>query len=166
MAMASSAVGAAGSIFGGMQANAQGKHDSAMARRNADLEIEGYRDDRDAALGERRDYWRKVGAVKGQQIAAMAANGIDVNFGSAARIQEDTQMLANEDAENLYRNQYQKQRGRLINASNFASEAKAARARGKAALTSSFFSAGSSLLGGAVQAGQLKAKMGTPAGGS
>jgi L-arabinose isomerase len=160
MALASGALGAAGSIYGGMQANAQGKYESALAKRNAALEIEGYREDRDAAYGERRDFWRKVGAIKGQQIAAMAANGIDVNFGSAARLQEDTQMLANEDAENLYRNQKEKFRGRLINAANYTAEAKAARRRGKAELVSSIFQGASSLLGGASQFASLKAKMG------
>lgn len=144
--------------MGGMQANAQGKYESQMAQRNSEMEVEGYREERGIAQDEQRSFWRKVGATKGQQVASMAANGIDVGYGTAARIQDDTQMLANEDAKNMYRNQQQRQRGHLINASNYTGEARAARQRGKSALTQSFFSAGSSLLGGATQAFGLSAK--------
>src|SRR5207342_1423782 len=100
-------------------ASAQGRRDSDMAKRNSQLEVEGYQEDRLAAQDQRRDFWRKVGATKGQQIAAMAANGIDVGYGTAERIQQDTQDLSNEDAQNLYKNQQQQQRGRLINAGNY-----------------------------------------------
>lgn len=157
-AIGAGVMSAAGSVMGGLQANAQGKYESAMAKRNAALEIEGYHEEREIAQDERRDFWRKVGATKGQNIAAMAANGIDVSYGTAARIQEDTQMLAGEDAKNLYRNQQQRQRGRLINASNFTAEAKAARQRGKSAMIGSFFEAGGTLLGAASQAAGMKAK--------
>ena len=163
LAIASSAVSAVGSIAGGMNANAQGKYEAQLARRNADMEVESYREERGIAQDETTAFWRKVGATKGQQIASMAANNIDVDYGTAGRIQEDTAMLAAEDAKNLHRNQQQRQRGHLITAANFAEEAKAARRRGKTALQSSFFEAGSSLLGGATQAFGMKAKMGTPA---
>lgn len=168
LAIAGAATSAAGSIMGGMQANAQGKYESKLAKRNSEMEVESYHDERGIAQDESRDFWRKVGATKGQQVASMAANGIDVGYGTAARIQDDTQMLANEDAKNLYRNQQQRQRGHLINASNFTSEAKAARQRGKAAKTASYFQAGSSLLSGASQAFGLSAKAsaGTPKAGS
>lgn len=145
-----------------MQANSQGKYDAANARQNAAMEVEGFRDEREIAQNENRDYWRKVSAVKGQNMAAMAANGIDVNIGSAARLQSDVELQAGEDATNMYKNQYQRQRGRLINASNYVQEAKAARARGKAALVSSVFGAATSLLGGAAQAGQLRANAAPP----
>lgn len=161
LAIAGAGLSAAGKIQGGLQANAQGKYESEMAKRNSALEIEGYQEDRLAAQDQRRDFWRKVGATKGQQVAAMAANGIDVGFGTAARIQEDTAQLAGEDATNLYKNQQQQQRGRLINAQNYTAEAKAARQRGKSAMISSFFDAAGTLVGGAVQAKGLMAKMGT-----
>lgn len=160
-AIGAAGLSAAGSVYGGMQANAQGKYESEMAKRNSALEVEGYQQDRLAAQDQRRDFWRKVGAAKGQQVASMAANGIDVGYGTAANIQEDTQNLANEDAQNLYKNQQQQQRGRLINAQNYTAEAKAARQRGKAAMIGSFFEAGSSLMSGASSAMGMKAKMGT-----
>lgn len=161
LAIAGGVASAAGSVMSGMQANAQGKYESQLAKRNEALAVEGYRDSRLQGQDERRDFWRKVGNIKGQQSASMAANGIDLEFGSAARVQEDTQMLAREDAQNLYRNIENRSKGYLIEASNQSAEAKAARARGKAALTSGIFGAATSLLGAATQAAGIKAKMGS-----
>jgi hypothetical protein len=161
LAIASSAMSAGGSLYGGLQANAQGKYESNVAKRNAAMEVEAAHESVEIGKGERRDYWRKVGNVKGEQIAAMAANGIDVGYGTAARLQEDTQSLANEDAENLYRNIGERTRGHHITATNYVMEAKAARQKGKAALVGSVISAGGSLLSGFQQAGAMKAKLGT-----
>lgn len=144
-----------------MQANAQGKYESRMAKRNAAMEVEAAHESFEAGKDERRDFWRKVGATKGQQIASMAANGIDLGFGTAELVQRDTEELSREDARQLYRNIEQRTRGHHINASNFVAEAKAAKARGKAALTSSIIGAAGTVLGGVTQAAGLKAKMGT-----
>jgi hypothetical protein len=158
LAIASSVASAGGQLYGGMQANAQGKYESRIAKRNAALEVEGSRASIEAGVGERRDYWRKIGAIKGQNIASMAANGIDVGFGAGERIQQDTNMLAREDARKLYSNIEERTRGHHINASNYVAESKAAKSRGKAALVGSMFGAASSLLGGATQYSKLKAK--------
>lgn len=142
----------------GMQGRAQANMEAQVARRNEGLAVESYRDSRLAGQDERRDFWRKVGGIKGQQVAAMAANGIDVGFGTAERIQEDTEMLARDDAANLYRNIENRSKGYLIEASNYEAEARAAKARGKAAMTQGIFGAATSLLGAASQASSLSAK--------
>lgn len=147
--------------MGGMQANSQGKYEAKLAKRNAGMEIEAAHDSVLQGQDEAREYWRGVARTKGQNIASMAANGIDVDFGSAARLQDDTQLLADEDAKKLYRNIEERTRGHVITASNYVEEAKAAKARGKAALVGSLFQGASSLIGGASQAMGLKAKMGT-----
>lgn len=161
LAIASSVASAAGQIVSGQQANAQAKYEAAVAKQNAQQSVDAYRDYRGpdgTAQSERTQFWRKVGNIKGQNIAAMAANGIDVNVGSAERLQEDTQTAANEDFSNLASNQMQKEKGYLIDASNYTSEAKAARMRGKSAVIGSYFGAATSLLGGLSQASQLSAK--------
>jgi hypothetical protein len=160
LVIASSAASAAGQLMQGAQANAQGKYEAQVARMNEGLEVNAAHQSVIAGGDERRDFWRKVAQVKGQEVASMAANGIDVGFGSADRVQQDTELLARDDATNLYRNIEERTKGHLIQASNYESEAKAARARGKAALTSSYFGAASSLLGGLSQAAGMKAKMG------
>jgi hypothetical protein len=160
LAIASGVLQGAGQLAGGIQVNNQSKYDSKVAKQNAALEVESAHTSYEAGKDERRDFWRKVGQTRGEQIASMAANGIDIGYGTAARIQDDTEMMAGEDAKNLYRNIEERTRGHYINSSNYLQEAKAARARGKAALIGSVIQAGSSILGGVSQAGGLKAKMG------
>lgn len=160
LAIIAGATQAAGTLYGGLQANAQGKYEAQMAKRNSAMEVEAARESREIGQSERRDFWRQVGKVRGQNVASMAANGIDVGFGSAERMRSDTDMLAREDAQNLYRNIEGRTKGHLINASNFTQEAKASRSRGKAALVGSFFGAASSLMGGFQQAGSMRAKVG------
>ena len=160
LAIAGGVMQGAGALMGGMQANQQGKYESRVAKANAALEVESAHESFEAGKDERRQFWRDVGQKRGQQIAGMAANGIDLGFGAGIRTIEDTNMLANEDAAVLYKNIEQRTRGHQINANNFVSEAKAARARGKSALVGSIFGAASSVLGGVTQAAGMKAKAG------
>lgn len=159
-AVAAGVMSAAGTLVQGMSAQQQGNYESAVAKQNARLEIEAARESEKTGYQERRKFWREVGQTKGQQIASMAANGIDVDYGTAGRIQDDTRLLSNEDAENLYGNIRQRTRGHLINAGNFQQEAKAAKRRGRAAMTASVFGAAGSLLGGISQMQGMKAKLG------
>ena len=158
LAIASGVTSAAGQIMAGQQAKAQANYNAAVAKENAAQEVSAYQDYKGAEVDERTRFWRQVGQVKGQQEASMAANGIDIGFGSAARLRSDTQLLANEDAKNLYRNQSAKEKGYLINASNYTSEAVAQKMQGRAAVTNSYFGALSSLLGSASQAAGMSAK--------
>jgi hypothetical protein len=160
--MAASAAQAAGSLVQGFAANRQAKYEASGARQNAQLEREAAQQSEKTGYQERRKLWREVGSVKGQQIASMAANGIDVDFGTAGRIQEDTQLLANEDAQNLYENINQRTRGYLINSSNNKTQSKALKAQGKSALIGSMFQAGGSLLSGFQQFSALRPKVEQP----
>lgn len=155
---------AAGSLTQGYSALQQGNYESAIARQNAQLSRESAAESLKTGQKERRDFWRKVGSVKGQQIASMAANGIDVGYGTAERIQEDTQALADEDASTLYENIHHRTRGYTIEAANYKAESKAAKQRGRAAFVGSVFEAGSSMLGSVSQAKGMKAKLGTSSG--
>ncbi|RPI33304.1 MAG: hypothetical protein EHM67_15500 [Hyphomicrobiaceae bacterium] len=138
----------------------QGGYEAGIARMNAQMERAAAQDSINTGQLERRNLWRNVGMAKGQQAASMGANGIDLGFGSALRQQEDTQMLANEDATNLHKGIEERTKGRIINASNFTQEARAAKQRGKSALIGSVFDAGSSLLGGFQQQAGIRAKTG------
>lgn len=164
MAMASSAVSAAGTMIGGMQANAQARYEAGVADRNAGLATEQARSSIEQGRYEARDFFRRVAQTKGQQIASMAANGIDVGYGSAQRLQEDTQMLADEDARNLYHGQAERTRGFDIDAWNHRTSAAAARSRGRSALVSSAFGAGTTLMNGFVQMRGLRDRLGITGG--
>jgi hypothetical protein len=159
-AIAAGAISAAGTVMQGYSAMQQGNYEAGVHRINAKLEREAAEQSLKAGESERKDFWRKVGQVKGQQAASMAANGIDLGFGTAARIQDDTQRLANEDATNLYENIHQRTRGYIINNWNERMAAKSAKQQGKAAFAGSLFQGASSLLGGFTQASQLKTRMG------
>jgi hypothetical protein len=157
LALAATAVSAIGTGLGALQANAQAKYRAKIADRNAALEREAAQVDqqnmRDAAL----EHYRKVGQLKGRQIVGAAANGVGVDFGTAADTLADTDMLANEDVSRLYKTGNNNLRGRDIQASNFNAEANAARSAGKAALIKGLFDVGSTVLGGAQQYKKLKA---------
>lgn len=158
LAVAGGVTQAAGALMQGQQAKAQANYNAAVAKGNAQQEVSAYQDERGAQVDERQRFWQQVGQIKGQQVAAMAANGIDPNFGSGERLQEDTTTLAYGDAKNLYRNQAGKAKGYLINASNYTAEATAQKMQGSAAVTNSYFGAVSSILGAASQASSLSAK--------
>lgn len=159
-AAAASVVSAAGSIYGGLAANAQGKYESAVANQNARLANDQAADAIDRGRLQQRQLYRKVGDLKGQQAAAMAANGIDLGFGSALDVQRDTAMMGAEDAESLNSNIAAAVKGYEINAANYRSEGQAARMKGRNALVGSAFQAAGTLLSGASQFGQLRAKYG------
>src|SRR3546814_10733482 len=63
-------------------------------------------------------HYRQVAQLKGKQRAAMAANGIDLNFGSALDVQGDTEMLAREDTSRLYQQGFQRARGYDVESAN------------------------------------------------
>jgi hypothetical protein len=163
--IAAAAVSAAGAIMGGLQANAMGKYQQEVAEQNADIARDSAKDSIERGHEESLALGRRIGAVKGQQTAAAAANGVDVGYGSAAQMAEDTAMLGREDQQALFRNVNERTKGFAIQAHNFVTEGKAARYRGKQQLIGSFFDAGSSLISGFQQSGAIKAKLGVTGGG-
>lgn len=156
--LALAGVAAAGSIFGGLAANAQSRFQAKVADRNASMEREAAQQEiqntKEAAL----DHYRKVGQLKGQQRARAAAAGVGADFGTAADVVADTDMLSREDVGRIYQQGYQNVRGHDIGASNFTGQARASRQAGTAALVSAGFDAGKSLLSGADQYKTLKGK--------
>lgn len=161
MTIGAGVASAAGTVMSGYQSMQQGKMDAGIAKQNAAIEHESAAESLRVGGIERRKFWRDVGNLKGQQIASMAANGIDVDYGTAARIQDDTQLLANEDAQELYENIHQRTRGHIITSENYKMQAKAAKAAGKAAFASSLLSGAGTLLSSVSQAKSMKSKMGT-----
>jgi len=156
--IAAAALAAAGSITGGLAANAQAKYQAKIADRNASMEREAGQQElentREAAL----DHYRKVGQMKGAQRARAAAGGVSVDMGTAQWVQDDTEMLGREDANRIYQQGNQNVRGHDIQASNFGAEANAQRASGKMALIKSGFDAAGSLLSGANQYSKMRAR--------
>jgi hypothetical protein len=151
------AVMAAGSAAtGALAANAQARFQAKIADRNAAMEREAGQQElqntREAAL----DHYRKVGQLKGAQRARAAAAGVGADFGTAAAVVDDTDMLAREDVDRIYRQGAEAVRGHDIAGSNYKSQASASRQAGTAALIKGGFDVGSSLLDGASQYKKMK----------
>jgi hypothetical protein len=164
LAVAAAAVSAAGSLASGVQGMMSATYESRLAKRNAAMEDGRAHDSIERGQDEARAFYRQVGQLKGQQAASMAANGVDLGFGSPLALQQDTAALAQEDAGNLYRNVNERTRGFDINAANYRAAAAAARARGRAALVNSIFEAGSSMMGGFQQQSAVRARLGLAGG--
>lgn len=152
---------AAGTLVQGYSAMQQGNYEAAVDKQNAVLAHNAANESIKQGQVEARDFYRKVGQVKGQEAASMAANGIELGYGSANRIEQDTQMQANEDASTLYKNINERTKGFAIESGNYLMDAKAKKQQGLAAFVGSAFGAASSALGGFQQAKMIKGKIGT-----
>ena len=144
-------IGAAGSVYSGMAANAQGEYEQKIAKRNAELEERNRRDAISRGETEQIQHYRKLAQAMGEARVKNAAAGLDVSFGSAASLEQDIELIGYEDSKALAENTSKEIQGYDINAANYRAEGKAARMRGKSALVSGYFGAASSLLGGAQQ---------------
>lgn len=156
LALAAAGLAAAGAMASGVSQASNLRYQAKVATRNAALENQQSLDAIQRGQLERVQLDRKYSQLQGQQQAAMAANGIDADFGSAAQVANDTAMLRNEDAASLYKNQDTEIKGHDINASNYRGEATAKRQAATGAIVSAAFGAGSSILGGAQQYSRLK----------
>lgn len=160
IAAAAAGVSAIGTVIGGVTAMQQGKYRARVAERNAEIEREQIVLEQERGRREALNHYRKVAQLKGQQRAAAAANGVSTNFGTAADIITDTNMMAREDVANIYGQTNENVKDRDRRASNFMGEASSSRSAGRSALVGSLFQAGSTALGGASQYKQLKAEFG------
>ncbi len=111
------------------------------------------------AIEEQRQYRRTAQAL-GAQRAAIAANGIETAFGSAADIQTDTKLIGWEDAQTIRENAQREAKGFEISAANQRDKAASSRAAGSAAIIGGVFDAGSTILGGAQRYSKYKAGQG------
>lgn len=149
--IAATVASVAGAGLQGAQAQAQGKYQQRVADRNAELANEAAIQEAERTQDEARAHYRRVAALKGQQRVAAAANGVTVDYGTAATVLDDTDLLADEDLGRIYDAGAERQRGFDIEAANFKNQGQAARQAGNGALVGSVFNAGSTALGGAAQ---------------
>ena len=135
----------------------QGRYEAQVADRNASLANAQANDSIQTTNLEAQRRYREQSRLQGQQQAAMAANGVDLGFGSAAQVQRDTTMIGGEDIAQIYKAGDQRTKGYEINAFNYRSNAAASRAKASAALINGAFGMATTALGGASQLSRLKA---------
>lgn len=160
-AIASAVVGSASQVMSGIAQSQQARYSANIADQNAHLAADQANDatlNTNLALRQR---YREGAQTAGRQTAAMAANGIDLNFGSAVNVQEDTAMIVGEDAAQIAKQGFQQARGHDIEAWNYQSQAAADRAKGKSAMLQGIMGGISTALGAASQFGGSGGKFGT-----
>lgn len=139
------AFGAVSSVFGAYSKSKATKkayeYDAAVDRNNAqyaefnaeDAITRGQIDEGNSRL--------KYASVKGSQRARFAANGVDVDYGSARNIQDDTQMMSDLDAATIKDNALRAAWGFKVQAQGYTDNARLLKSRadaespGMAALT-------------------------------
>jgi hypothetical protein len=156
LAAAAAGMAAIGTGIGALQSAAQSRYAAGIADRNASMSREAAQQERENTRTEAQAHYRRVSALKGQQRARAAAAGVGLDFGTAANVLADTDMLAREDIARIYKRGEQRVRGFDIEASNFSAQANASRSAAKGALVKGVFDVGATALGGAQQYAALK----------
>lgn len=151
LAIIGTAVATAGAGYSALMANAQARGQVAQAKANQAEANRSAADAMERGNVEQQRHYRKVSQQAGAQRAALAANGLDIGFGSAADLVGDTAMFGEEDASALARNTRNEARGYQIQAANYATEAKSAKLAATGALVKGAFDVGSTIIGGAQQ---------------
>lgn len=160
LTLVATATAAVSSVTGTVMAVQQANLKRDLAERNAAMERNAAQDEmqntREAALSR----YREIARVKGQQRVAAAANGVGLDFGTAADVVADTDMLGREDVGRIYTAGDRAVRSRDIAASNYGAEANMARSQKTGAIVGGVADFGSTVLGGASQYRKLKASQG------
>ena len=157
LTIGSTVLGAIGQI---QQANAQAaaaEYNAKIAEMNAQLSERRAKDALERGAAEEQRKRMEVARIKGQQKVAMAANGVDLSFGSPLDTIVDTAVLGELDALTIRSNAYRESYDRRVDAVNQRAGATLNRMEAKAAKTGGYLSAMGTILGGAGKAyGQYK----------
>ncbi|MFL0418420.1 hypothetical protein ACH0CP_12710 [Sphingomonas sp. 179-I 2A4 NHS] len=162
--IAATATAAIGAGVSAAQNAAMSNYQAKVADRNAGLANGQARDAQERTRTQALRVGRQVGQMKGQQRAAMAANGIDLGMGSALQVQQDAAMIGAEDIAQVYRQGDEEVRGFTLNAANYRAQAKGARQAAAGAIVGGAFDVGTTMLGGATQYSDYKARLKLKAG--
>ena len=146
-------------IMGGVGAIQQGQSQAKAARYNAQVaDMNARMADRAAkdalergALEEQKQR-QKTAQLMGQQTAAMAANGVDIGFGSPLDLLVDTATLGELDALTIRTSAYREERDIRQQGANYRGQAAMSRAQASSASTGGFLGAMGTFLGGGAKA--------------
>lgn len=145
----------AGQYAQGQSAYTQAQYERSAANANATLADEQAKNEIDNTKTAALRRYRDASQLEGQQTAAMAANGIDLTFGSAAQVKRDDKMIANEDVGQIYKEGFNKTQGYLIDAYNYRLKGQAARSAASGAQWSTGIGMLGTALGGASQINRM-----------
>lgn len=158
--LASTAVTMVGKLQSGIYAAGQARYAAQVAEQNKQIAREGAEDAIVQGQKKQRQLGRDIAQRVGSQVARMAANNVDVAYGSAGRTTEDTKLLGREEAEAISENIRRSVRSRQIDAWNYESEKRARKSEAGQAIAATAFGVASTALGGATQYAKFRAGRG------
>jgi hypothetical protein len=157
LVVAGTAAQMAGQYVQGQAAYTNAKYQEAAAQANAKLAADQAHESDILTSKQAAQRYRDAAQLEGQQQAAMAANGVDINFGSPVDVLKDSKMVAAEDVGNIYEGGKNRTMGYLYDAYNDRLKASAASdAASSAGLATAFGMIGTAL-GGASQINKIYA---------
>ena len=148
----STVMGAAGAVQQGKAANASAQYNAQVADMNAKLSESQARDAVARGAIDEQQQRMKTSLTLGQQRAAMAANGVDLKFGSPLDALVDTATMGELDALTIRTNTYREERDIRQQGLNAQGQASMMRAEGAAAKSGGYLSAMGTVLGGGARA--------------
>lgn len=155
--IASAVVTSLGQVASGVQAAGAANYRAGIANQNMQIERAAARDALERGAEEEKRQYTRNAQRQGEIRAAQAANGLEVDFGTNADVQDDAKRIGLEDAATVRENARRESRGYDIRAWNSQADAVAAKGEAKAAIWSTVFDVGSTLLSGATQYGKGQA---------
>ena len=148
LTLGSTLLGAAGSIQQGQAAAKAAKYNNQVAEMNATISERRAKDAVERGATEEQKKRQQVQQVLGQQQAAMAANGVDLTFGSPLDTIVDTAVLGELDALTIRSNAYRESYDYQVDAANKRAGGQLALMEGKAAKTAGYLDGFGTILGG------------------
>ncbi|MEZ0170771.1 hypothetical protein [Microvirga sp. TS319] len=157
LTLGSTLLGAAGQIQQANATAAASKYNAQVAEMNSQIAENRAKSTIEAGARDEQMKRQQVQQVLGQQQAGMAANGVDLTFGSPLDTITDTAVLGELDALTIRTNTYREAYNARVDAANQRAGAELYRGQAKSAQSGGYIGAFGTILGGAGKAyGQYK----------
>ena len=157
LTLAATAIGAVGQVQQAQATAASNKYNAQVQEMNATLADRRAKDAIERGADEEQKKRQQIAAIQGQQRAGMAANGVDLTFGSPLDTIVDTAVLGELDALTIRSNAYRESYDYQVQGVNARAGATMSNMTADAAQTAGWLNAAGTVLGGAGKAyGQYK----------
>ena len=160
--IASTVAGGFAQIQAGNAQAAAANYNAQVAEMNATLADRAARDALERGAREEQQKRMETSALQGRQRAAMAANGVDLTFGSPLDTLVDTATLGELDALTIRRNAAREAYDIEAQGVNYRADATLSRMNAKAARTGGYLSAGGTVLAGGADVAKYRASQRSP----
>ncbi len=146
--IAGTAIGAYGQYRNARASSQAAQYQAQVAQNNHRISEQYAQDALDRGKQEEAAHRAKVDRIKGAQLAALAASGVDISDGTALDLLADTAEMGELDAQIIRNNAEREAYGYRVKGMNYKSEAGLLRTRADTYRSAGMLSVGSSLLSG------------------